>query len=323
MTDPLIPARAVHFAATLALAGAVIFGAAVAGPALCSSDAKGDGKGAVAFRITLVRIVWLAFAAAVISAAVWLVALAMQTSGHGAVEVIRDGTAWTVLRTTTIGHAMSVRLVPAALLAALLCAISPARPQPLRWTLAALLAVAFTLSLVHSGHAAATRGWFGTLHRAADGLHLVAAAAWLGGLVPLAVLLAAARRGALSLATAAVATTRFSRVGATSVATLVATGIANGVILVGSVPALIGTDYGRLLLLKVALFVAMLALAAVNRLRLTPRLLLAADASANGGHVLRPLIRNSVFEIALGLAVLALVGVLGTLSPGVQVAQAT
>ena len=34
MSDPLTWIRAVHFAATLALAGAVIFGAAIAGPAL-------------------------------------------------------------------------------------------------------------------------------------------------------------------------------------------------------------------------------------------------------------------------------------------------
>ena len=37
MDDPLTWIRAVHFAATLALAGAVIFGAAIAGPALCAS----------------------------------------------------------------------------------------------------------------------------------------------------------------------------------------------------------------------------------------------------------------------------------------------
>src|SRR5256885_8695966 len=43
----------------------------------------------------------------------------------------------------------------------------------------------------------------GTFHRAADGLHLIAASAWLGGLVPLALLLAAARRREISLAQAA------------------------------------------------------------------------------------------------------------------------
>jgi copper resistance protein D len=74
-------------------------------------------------------------------------------------------------------------------------------------------------------------------------------------------------------------------------------------------PALIGTDYGRLLLLKVALFVAMVAIAAVNRLRLMPRLV-RADINA-----LRPLMRNAVIETLIGIAILLIVGVLGTLPP--------
>jgi copper resistance protein D len=51
--------------------------------------------------------------------------------------------------------------------------------------------------------------------------------------------------------------------------------------LVGSIPALVGTDYGRLLAAKVALFFAMVAVAAINRFRLTPGLVL---APAPGGQ---------------------------------------
>jgi len=58
----------------------------------------------------------------------------------------------------------------------------------------------------------------------------------------------------------------------------------------------------------------MLAVAAVNRLCLTPEL-----ASAPGGGVqqeaLRRLTRNTIIEIALGLLVFAIVGLLGTLHP--------
>src|SRR5262249_32401233 len=78
------------------------------------------------------------------------------------------------------------------------------------------------------------------------------------------------------------ATLRFSTLGLISVGLLIATGIVNGWILAGSVPALIGTDYGRLLLAKVALFLAMVAVAAVNRLRLTPRLALAISSPPCG-----------------------------------------
>ena len=128
--------------------------------------------------------------------------------------------------------------------------------------MAALLAAAFAAALVHSGHAAATAGWLGTFHRAADGLHLIAASAWVGGLLPLALLLAATRRGEISLAVARDATLRFSMLGVISVGVLLVTGVMNGWVLVGGMPALVGTDYGRLLLVKVALFLAMVAIAA-------------------------------------------------------------
>ena len=57
-----------------------------------------------------------------------------------------------------------------------------------------------------------------------------------------------------------------------SVAALLGTGIVNAWILVGSLHALLVTEYGRLLMLKLAVFAIMLAFAAVNRFWLTPRL---------------------------------------------------
>ena len=50
-------------------------------------------------------------------------------------------------------------------------------------------------------------------------------------------------------------------------------------------PALIGTEYGRLLLAKVALFLTMVTIAAVNLLRMTPRL-------ATGPGIRHPLSRR-------------------------------
>ena len=65
------------------------------------------------------------------------------------------------------------------------------------------------------------------------------------------------------------ATRRFSTLGLLSVGTLLATGLVNTWMLAGSLAALLETDYGRLLLPKIALFVAMVAIASINRLRLT------------------------------------------------------
>src|SRR5262249_14885896 len=84
--------------------------------------------------------------------------------------------------------------------------------------------------------------------------------------------------------------------------------------LAGSVPALVGTDYGRLLLLKTALFCTMVGIAAVNRQRLTPRL-----ASAKNPDAARLPPRNSLIELRLGLGVLVVVGALGTIPPALHV----
>src|SRR6185295_18901203 len=92
MSDPLTWIRAVHFAATLALAGAAIFGAAIAGPAL--RVPPGDGAG---FRVQLVRIAWSGLAIAVVSGAAWLVLLATQMSERAPTQAFSDGTVWTVL----------------------------------------------------------------------------------------------------------------------------------------------------------------------------------------------------------------------------------
>jgi putative copper resistance protein D len=93
------------------------------------------------------------------------------------------------------------------------------------------------------------------------------------------------------------------------VGALLLSGLVNTWYLAGSVPELVGTSYGRLLLVKIALFVAMVALAATNRMRLAPRIV-ARDAAA-----LRSLTRNATIETALGLAVVAIVGALGVMIP--------
>ena len=95
------------------------------------------------------------------------------------------------------------------------------------------------------------------------------------------------------------------------------TGSINTWYLAGSIPALADTDYGRLLLIKVALFLAMVAIAAVNRFWLTPRLV--RDASANATRdVLRQLRRNTVIEVVIGAIIIAIVAVLGITPPGLH-----
>src|SRR4029077_5669053 len=86
--------------------------------------------------------------------------------------------------------------------------------------------------------------------------------------------------------------------------------------LAGSVPALVGTPYGQVLLIKLAIFAGMLALAAVNRLKLTP-LLLALPAEGMGQRdPVRRLYRSAMLETGLAILLLLAVGSLVHLTPG-------
>ncbi|AYG81663.1 Copper transport protein YcnJ [Streptomyces hundungensis] len=98
-----------------------------------------------------------------------------------------------------------------------------------------------------------------------DVLHLLAVAAWLGGLVTLLVVLYRAP----GIERAAVL--RFSRVAFWSVAVLAATGVYQSWRQVGAWSALIDTTYGQLLLVKVALVAVLVATASFSR-RWTARL---------------------------------------------------
>ena len=82
-------------------------------------------------------------------------------------------------------------------------------------------------AIAWTGHAGATLGEGGNLHLVADTMHLVAVSAWIGGLVPLVLLLAAAGRRpeVASAALAHAAAQRFSTLGIVSVATLSAAGL--------------------------------------------------------------------------------------------------
>jgi copper resistance protein D len=189
-----------------------------------------------------------------------------------------------------------------------------------RW-LALLAASALVAAIAWTGHAGSTLGDLGNLHLAADVLHLCAASAWIGGLAGLAILFEVGRhRPALEWRPLQLeAISRFSILGMISVAALIVSGLVNAWILVGSFRALLVTDYGRLLLLKIAAFAIMVAFA-VNRLWLTPRLALVPKEVAHPS-ALSALRRNTLIEIALGLAIFAMVGVLGTLHPAIHLVQ--
>jgi putative copper resistance protein D len=314
LNDPMIYVRAVHFAATMMAAGVAIFMVFIAEPAFCKAGPP--TRGFVTLRARFVWIAWTSLAIAVISGAMWLVLTAASMSGQPPADVFAQGVLWTVLAQTTFGNDWLARFALACLLAAAFAPfLSTRRIEPVTLKAAlAILAAAFVGSLAWAGHATGGVGVEGIVHPIADILHLIAAAAWIGALIPLALLLQAAGSDETSLAIARTATLRFSTLGIASVATLLVTGVVNSWYLAGSVAALIETDYGRLLLVKIALFFAMVAIAAVNRLRLTPQIVQHAS-TATVLQALRALRSNAAIEASAGAIVIIIVAVLGTLPP--------
>ncbi|WP_309750843.1 copper homeostasis membrane protein CopD [Novosphingobium sp.] len=221
-----------------------------------------------------------------------------------------------ILVETAIGTAWIVRMLALAIV--LTAALTLGRfPTAMRIVvlLASSVAVA---TLVWTGHAGATEGVSGTIHRLSDIVHMLAAAIWVGGIASFAWLLfkPAGQTSSIELAITHRALEQFSRVGALVVGLIVLTGLINSQILIGidNVGLIARTPYGQLLLAKLALFGLMLALAATNRWRLTPAL----DAGMTSGNLAAAVIALRKSLIAEGVTVfliLALVAWLGTLEP--------
>ena len=259
-------------------------------------------------RVVLVSILVLALAAGA--------GLLLQTAMMaGAASAAIDPTAVAyVAQSTELGRAHVARAGLA--LAAALVLIAGRGGVAARWIAVALL-MGVVASFAWSGHGASSGGGAGVLHLAADIVHAWGAALWLGALIAFGLLLR--RSSGADPRALAEALGGFAAIGTGAVAILTVTGIINAVFLIGpSNLAALGTSaYGLLLSAKVAVFLAMLAMAARNRFVLTPALTRAVSA----GHDARPALsrlRSSVlWELGAGVALLGLVAALGVQMPPV------
>ena len=319
-----IVVRAVHFSAVLLLFGEFSFLMGVAGPALRETAAATKHERRELHRRLLQVTSW-SLVTAIASGVLWLLVQTVSMSGLPLASTLNRETLGTVLNDTVFGRVAEIRLGLAIALGAMLFS-GRHRMDGRGWlilgTCGGLLAGGLLATFAWAGHAAAEQGADRYIHLVADVVHLLAAGAWLGGLPPLLYLLARARQatGPGSFELAVGAARRFSTLGLASVASLLVTGIANTWYTVASVPALFGTQYGRLLLLKLLLFGVMVTLAAINRLRLTPQLAGALE-HARGKltpPALRWLLCTVMTETVLGLAIVAIVGALGVTIPALH-----
>ena len=156
-----------------------------------------------------------------------------------------------------------------------------------------------------SGHASTA----GKLAIVADVAHVIAAALWTGGLGFLFLALKLAKEDRWPLATRAVP--RFSNMAVISVVVLLVAGIINGYLQVRTWSALWETEYGLLLLGKVALVLPLLALGAYNNRYAVPRL------KAGIASVLerRRFLRAAGVELGIMVAIVAVTAVLVNAEP--------
>ncbi|MFF0905482.1 UNVERIFIED_CONTAM: copper resistance protein CopC [Kocuria sp. CPCC 205316] len=162
------------------------------------------------------------------------------------------------------------------------------------------------VSLVLTGHTRSTEpGW---LVIPADAVHIAAGIIWVGGLLGLVIVLGRASdtppgQGATTLA-------RFSTAAAWVVTALAVTGLILSWRILGSLGALVTTGYGQMLLIKLALALLVVLVAAWNRFALLPRVLTGNDTGALSD--LHSAVQGEA--VVLGL-ILLITGVLTSMSP--------
>ncbi len=306
----LILSRLLHYAAVTTLAGVSFFPLY----AYAAAEPKELFRWRQAVRLS-------AAVAALLSGLLWLVFSVANMSGT-LVGVADREVLWTVLNETTFGSVWMVRLVLSIVTVGLIWIRCGPKTGPRRDLITPVLAAMLLVSLAGVGHSQIEEGAAGTIHVVSDAAHLLAAGAWLGGLVPLGYILwlhdrerrgQPAQRNELNEILQ-----RFSGMGYVAVATLIGSGLLNGRFLIGNVSGLFAAPYGQSLIVKLVLFAGMLALAVSNRFWIVPSLIKARTDDPYGSTAWTARLRNHVLgEQFLGLTVLLIVSVLGTMQPAI------
>ncbi|MGH2845998.1 MAG: copper resistance CopC/CopD family protein, partial [Thermoleophilaceae bacterium] len=317
-------ARGLAYLAIALGAGGLLFAFAVWFPALRESAGAGPGWLAAGERFAArTRTLLLAAAAlGVLSSSLGIVlqgATAAATSAWSALdpEVIGDvlgtrfGTIWGLRLVAWLAFGLLVAL-PVAQAAPVLrpaslgaTGLAPARSGSGAGLAAAALIAAFIcVTPALAGHASTVDP--AALLVPANALHVSAMAVWVGGVAMLLLALPAATRRLdprerTALLAAAVA--RFSTIALIAVAALVASGVLQAVAELERVADLLESGFGRAILVKVGLVVALLALGAWNRSSGRPRLAERAARGESPGRTGLRLRRSLTAELGLMAAV--------------------
>jgi copper transport protein len=177
-----------------------------------------------------------------------------------------DPSVWSEVWDTRFGKVYVLRVVLLLLAIPLLRLLFPQRgpevehPLPSWWFwVGGLLGLAICATPAAAGHA--STGPLVAIATPADTLHVAGAAVWLGGVV----LLFAGLMPRADEATLRDVVPRYSESALIAVGVIVATGVFQAFRQVNRFGALLDTDYGRLLLIKICVFLGLMVVAAVSR----------------------------------------------------------
>jgi copper transport protein len=303
----------------LALLAGLIGGLAVIGLVLTRIDRRRTAQVESTIRVARRRILGMAGCCAALGAAVGVLDAVEEARRLSTPLQPWAATVDDLIFATRWGHLWLVREAALLLLVPVVYAIRtrPAvHPRATALAAAALVGAVVSAEALNSHAATASSAWGAAV--ASDAVHILTACVWLGALPALALILWS-RGGGDRVGTALLVRAcagPFTRLVATSVALVLATGLYNAGREVESVGDLGTTSYGRTLLIKGALLVLMVGAGLVNAARL--------NETRRAGRLGSSLTRRLVMvEAAIGAALLLAVGVLVNTAPGRGSTQAT
>ncbi len=294
----LILLRGAAVASLLSAFGTLVFGVAVAPRAFAGAAAEVTEP---AWR-ALTRLCRVSLLASFAFAVVWLVAESGQLAGASGLVATLHAVP-KVLSGTVFGQALALRLIALGAVFAVL----GRRPSVPRWRAATVLCgAALCLHAAHSHAMAMVHG--PSVLLATQVLHLLAAGAWLGGLLPLllVVRLTPPRTGAA-------ACRWFSPLGKWCIAGIVVSAIWQFCSLIGGPVGMIGTAHGWMDGAKTLLLGVLLGFAVLNRYRLAPALRGADPVIAR-----RNLLRSLALQTVAGVVIVGVAAVLASLQPAMH-----
>lgn len=304
----LVIARALQIGASMLFFGILTFEIVALRSAVRLSSAEWN-----AFKRALLGLAGWAVVAVFLSAFFWFWLVVASMTGISLTDLISTNAWRTVLFETKFGRVWQARIGLIGI--AFLLVYTDWRhdgPSLFRhWRLALLwlLSLGVLVSLSWVSHAAAAEaqpiGVFG------DMIHLCAAGAWIGGLVPTAIFLARDKDLGSPGNNILLVVNRFSTLSLCCVGLLMLGGVSNAWLLVGSLDALVTTRYGLLVLSKVALLAVLIGFgfrnrSAIRKMSRAPSLI--QDLSWR-------LRSNIIWEACLGLVIVAIVAWLGVTPP--------